>query len=221
MTGGCACGGSVRLDDAPCVVASRVPGRVCRTSRATGGRDEGFCRTNVPSFRHFRSPFDAFANAFDVTRRGLLAAVVKQGIAFRGHSIPELQKVLPKVDKEPLPEGLLWLLLTGEVPTPAEAESVRVELFKRAKLPAGVKKVINSLPKDMHPMTQLSIATLAMQKHSKFAKAYQEGLRKAEYWKYTFEDALDLIARLPEVAAIIYRRSFHDGVVAPHDKVHN
>ncbi len=105
--------------------------------------------------------------------RGALSMLRVQGIAFRGHTIPELQKVLPKVDKEPLPEGLLWLLLTGEVPTAAEAESVRVELFKRSKLPGGVKKVINSLSKDMHPMTQLSIAVLAMQKHSKFAKAYQ------------------------------------------------
>jgi hypothetical protein len=47
----------------------------------------------------------------------------------------------------------------------------------------------------------------------------QEGLRKPEYWKYTFEDALDLIARLPEAAALIYRRTFHDGKVAKHDKV--
>lgn len=40
-----------------------------------------------------------------------------QGIRFRGLSIPECQKVLPaaKPDGEPLPEGLLWLLLTGKV----------------------------------------------------------------------------------------------------------
>lgn len=40
-----------------------------------------------------------------------------QGIRFRGLSIPECQKVLPAAvkDGEPLPEGLLWLLLTGKV----------------------------------------------------------------------------------------------------------
>lgn len=40
-----------------------------------------------------------------------------QGIRFRGLSIPECQKVLPgaKPGGEPLPEGLLWLLLTGKV----------------------------------------------------------------------------------------------------------
>jgi citrate synthase len=44
----------------------------------------------------------------------------------------------------------------------------------------------------------------------------QHGMKKADYWKYTFEDALDLIARLPELAAIIYRRSYHDGIVPPY-----
>ena len=41
----------------------------------------------------------------------------EEGIRFRGYSIPELQEKLPAaVDGgEPLPEGLLWLLLTGEV----------------------------------------------------------------------------------------------------------
>lgn len=40
-----------------------------------------------------------------------------QGIRFRGLSIPECQKLLPaaKPGGEPLPEGLLWLLLTGKV----------------------------------------------------------------------------------------------------------
>lgn len=76
---------------------------------------------------------------------------------------------------EPLPEGLLWLLLTGEVPTAAEAASVTAELHARAKLPAHVAPLIRSLPKGMHPMTQLSIAVMAMQTDSKFAKAYHSG----------------------------------------------
>lgn len=45
--------------------------------------------------------------------------VVTQGIRFRGYSIPECQKLLPKAPggEEPLPEGLFWLLVTGQVPT--------------------------------------------------------------------------------------------------------
>lgn len=43
-----------------------------------------------------------------------------QGIRFRGLSIPECQKLLPaaRPGGEPLPEGLLWLLLTGKVIIP-------------------------------------------------------------------------------------------------------
>ena len=47
----------------------------------------------------------------------------EEGIRFRGYSIPELQQMLPgaKPGGEPLPEGLLWLLLTGEVSRPPPA----------------------------------------------------------------------------------------------------
>lgn len=45
-----------------------------------------------------------------------------EGIRFRGLSIPECQKVLPKAPggNEPIPEGLFWLLITGDVPTDAQ-----------------------------------------------------------------------------------------------------
>ena len=42
-----------------------------------------------------------------------------EDIHFRGYSIPECQKLLPKAKggEEPLPEGLFWLLVTGQIPT--------------------------------------------------------------------------------------------------------
>ena len=41
----------------------------------------------------------------------------EEGIRFRGKTIPECQKELPKAPggSEPLPEGLFWLLLTNKV----------------------------------------------------------------------------------------------------------
>lgn len=49
-----------------------------------------------------------------------------EGIRFRGYSIPECQKVLPKdpAGNEPLPEGLFWLLCTGDIPTNEQAASL-------------------------------------------------------------------------------------------------
>lgn len=66
-------------------------------------------------------------------------------------------------------------------------------------------------------MSQLVSAVSAMQKQSLFAAAYQSGAKKSEYWQSTLEDTLNLLAVLPEIAARIYRNSFKDGKLAPHD----
>src|SRR5437867_678227 len=49
-----------------------------------------------------------------------------EGIRYRGMTIPELQAKLPKAPggAQPLPEGVFWLLLTGDVPTGAEVAEV-------------------------------------------------------------------------------------------------
>lgn len=142
----------------------------------------------------------------------------QEGIRFRGYSIPELQSKLPTFkgpagQGEPLPEALIWLLLTSEIPTIEQTKSLTEELRKRATLPAHVETLMRSLPKTMHPMTQLSIGLLACQTDSKFAKAYEKGVNKKEYWEHTLEDVLDVIAKLPEIAALVYRCSFKDGKV--------
>jgi citrate synthase len=92
-------------------------------------------------------------------------------------------------------------------------DSLTKDLHERSKLPEHVVPLLNSLPKDMHPMTQFSIGLSAAQVQSKFAKAYSEGVHKSEYHKHALEDILDVIAILPEIAATIYRNVYHDGVV--------
>jgi len=49
-----------------------------------------------------------------------------EGIRFRGFTIPECQKMMPKAagGHEPLPEGLFWLLCTGKMPTEAQVAAV-------------------------------------------------------------------------------------------------
>ncbi|CAG9853913.1 unnamed protein product [Phyllotreta striolata] len=136
-----------------------------------------------------------------------------EGIRFRGLSIPECQKVLPKAPggAEPLPEGLFWLLMTGDVPTDAQVKALSKEWAERAELPSHVVQVLNNLPTSVHPMSQLSAAITVLNSESKFAKAYSSGVHKSKYWEYAYEDAMDLIAKLPVVAATIYRNSFKDG----------
>lgn len=143
----------------------------------------------------------------------------QEGISFRGYSIPQLRELLPKAEgsNEPLPEGLFWLMLVGEIPTKEEVQWLSDEWKKRATVPAHTYAMLDAMPLDTHPMTQFSMAVLSMQNDSVFAKRYAEGMPKAEYWDAYYEDTMSLIARLPIVAAYIYRRVFFDGKHIPAD----
>jgi citrate synthase len=144
----------------------------------------------------------------------------EEGIRFRGYSIPELRNLLPKAPggSEPLPEGLFWLMLVDEIPTEEEVKWLSKEWSERALVNDSVFKAIDSLPITTHPMTQFTVAVMAMQSESIFASRYDEGMNKNDYWDAMYEDAMNLIARLPVVAAYIYRRTFHSGNLIAADK---
>lgn len=134
----------------------------------------------------------------------------QEGIRFRGFSIPELQQKLPKAKdgSEPLPEGLFYLMLIGELPTDEEAAYITSVWQRRSHVPNHVFAAIDALPVATHPMTMFVTGIMALQTESNFAKRYAEGMNKKEYWDAVFDDAMDLIARLPRVAAYIYRRKY-------------
>jgi len=139
------------------------------------------------------------------------------GIKFRGMAIPEVLAKLPKPRgaKIPYVGGLYYLLMTGEVPTRAQAEEVEKDWASRAVVPEHVFKMIRSMPKETHPMVLFSQAVLALEGGSKFAKAYHDGVKKDLYWESTLEDSLDLTAKLPVIAAFIYRLKFFNETKKP------
>ena len=134
------------------------------------------------------------------------------GIRFRGYTIPELRKKLPRLypDGEPLPEGLFYLMLIGEIPDRDDVLNISKDWATRAYVPQHIFDVIDALPKNSRPMTQFSAAILSMATDSIFQKAYRTGIHKKHYWDTTYEDVMNLIARLPRIAAYIYRRNFHN-----------
>lgn len=134
----------------------------------------------------------------------------QEGIRFRGYSIPELQQKLPTAIKggEPLPEGLFHLMLLGELPTEAEVNHLTSVWQRRSHVPNHVFATIDALPLTTHPMTMFVVGVMALQTESNFSKEYAKGLNKKDYWSYTYDDAMDLIARLPRIAAYIYRRKY-------------
>ncbi len=145
-----------------------------------------------------------------VTETSLLDA--QDGIRFRGYSIPELKEKLPKAPKgsEPLPEGLFHLMLIGELPTEEEANYITSVWQRRSHVPNHVFHTIDALPLTAHPMTMFVTGIMALQTESNFSKKYAEGMSKKDYWDAMFDDAMDLIARLPRIAAYVYRRKYKD-----------
>ncbi|MEY3507852.1 MAG: hypothetical protein RIR44_1084 [Bacteroidota bacterium] len=143
-----------------------------------------------------------------VTETSLLDA--QEGIRFRGYSIPELQASLPKAPGggEPLPEGLFHLMLLGELPNQEDVETITNIWQRRSHVPNHVFATIDALPITTHPMTMFVTGVMALQTESNFAKAYATGINKKDYWSPVFEDTMDLIARLPRIAAYIYRRKY-------------
>jgi citrate synthase len=146
----------------------------------------------------------------------------EEGIRFRGYSIPELQKLLPKYPggDEPLPEGLFYLILMNELPTEDDVRRVSNNWARRAIVPPHVFKTIDALPFKAHPMTQFVVAIMALRTESIFAREYASGCPKSEYWIHTFEDSMNLISRLPRIAAYIYRRAYkNDQHIEPDTKL--
>jgi len=130
-----------------------------------------------------------------------------KGLVIRGIPIAQL------TDK--LPEEILWLLLTGELPKKDELEDLQAELKKRGQVPDYVWAVLRAMPADSHPMAMLNTAILVMEKESVFRARYDKGMKKDEYWDATFEDLLNIVAVLPAIAAGVYRIRFKKGDLIP------
>ncbi len=134
-----------------------------------------------------------------------------EGIRFRGKTIPETFEALPKARNSNYPtvEAFWYYLLTGEIPNQAQHREVLGEWKVRQMVPSYVWDVIRALPRDSHPMVMLSAGILSMQKDSKFAHFYRSGnFNKAVAWEYVYEDAFDIVARIPIIAAFVYNLKY-------------
>lgn len=141
-----------------------------------------------------------------------------EGIRFRGYTIPEVMEKLPKPAGAEMPyvEGFFYLLLTGDIPTEEEVKDVADEFKARQHVPQYVFDILRAMPRDTHPMTMFSAAIVSMQRESEFVKRYQDGINKFDYWDPTYEDALNLLAKLPQIASYIYRIKYKgDTVISP------
>jgi citrate synthase len=126
-----------------------------------------------------------------------------KGMMVRGIPVKELA--------DRTPEEIFYLLLTGEHPDAEGVADIKAEFARRAQVPSYVWDVLRAMPKDSHPMAMFNTAVLVMERESKFRAAYDAGAKKGDYWVTTLEDSLDVLAKLPAIAAFIYRLRFDKG----------
>ena len=135
------------------------------------------------------------------------------GILFHNMSIQDCKSKLPKKNTQPYVESMIWLLLTGEIPTKSQVSLLQKELISRCYLPSYTTDLLKQVPSNLHPMSQLSIGVLSLGHSSQFEKFYSSGMKKSEYWRAMLEDSLNLISKIPKVAATIYRNSYRNGQI--------
>lgn len=126
-----------------------------------------------------------------------------KGLIIRGHPLLEIKHLWP--------EEIFFLLLTGEMPDNEAKAALQQDYDKRAAVPNYVWDVLNAMPEDSHPMCMLDTAVLVMERESVFRQQYDKGMTKEEYWIPALEDGLQLLARLPGVAAGVYRIRYKKG----------
>lgn len=136
-----------------------------------------------------------------------------EGIRYRGYTLNEVIEKLPKPKDAEMPyvEGLYYLLLTGDIPTEAEIQEVIIDFQNRRTIPHYVWDVIDAFPSESHPMAILSAAIMSLQRESRFNVRYREGINKMEYWDSTYEDATNLMAKMPLIGAYIYNKLYNPG----------
>lgn len=133
-----------------------------------------------------------------------------KGLIIRGHPLLEIKHLWP--------EEIFLLLLTGQIPSKEDTKDLQKEYDNRSEIPARVFDVLRTMPDDSHPMTMLSVGIMALESDSFFDEKYNEGLSKEDYWHPYLEDSLNLLAKLPGIAAAIYRIKFNKGELIPWTK---
>ena len=112
---------------------------------------------------------------------------------------------------EILPEEVLYLLLTGDLPDTDALSELQSNLQEHAVVPDYIWTILRNMPNDSHPMAMFNTAVLAMEKESVFRSYYDKGMNKNDFWKPTLEDGIRLIAKLPALGAGVYRIRFEKG----------
>jgi len=134
------------------------------------------------------------------------------GLIIRGTPLAELA--------DRTAEEIFFLLVIGRLPDLDELAHLRQSLFARSEVPEYVWNVLRDMPHTAHPMDMLVTAIAILEDQSVFRRRYDEGMVRADYWDATLEDSLNLLAKLPALAAGVYRIRYNKGeLILPNPKL--
>ena len=105
------------------------------------------------------------------------------GVSYVGYPIDQLAYMEP--------ESIIYLVFNKNLPTPEQAAAFKADLARRATVDPVVLDLIRGLPRQGHPMEWFTVAI--------------QYLGMTSETKNYHEDALDLVARIPEMLAAIFR----------------
>ncbi|TAK71825.1 MAG: citrate/2-methylcitrate synthase [Gammaproteobacteria bacterium] len=88
-------------------------------------------------------------------------------------------------------EEIVYLLWYGDLPNPEQSKTFKAVLAEKRALPDYIKKIIDTLPKTMPPMSVLRTAISALQV-------------PGESWPPTIEQAMEIFAKAPTIVAYYY-----------------
>jgi citrate synthase len=128
-----------------------------------------------------------------------------KGLIVRGRPLLEIKHLWP--------EEVFFLLLTGEIPDADTKAALQQEFDRRSQVPDYVWDLLHAMERDTHPMCMLATGVLAMERESTFRKWYDKGIKREDFWLPMLGDALDILAKLPVIAAGIYRLRYDHGSV--------
>ena len=118
------------------------------------------------------------------------------GVSYVGHPIKDLAR------REPV--DVVYLMFNRTLPSDEQRAAFDMDLRERRGIPSEVIDLLGRLPKDGHPMAWLGTGLQLL------------GLAtRTGDWK---EDALNLVARAPELVAAIYRLHSGTGAAIAPDK---
>jgi citrate synthase len=125
----------------------------------------------------------------------------EQGILrYRGYDIAEL------AEKSTFLE-VAWLLLHGELPTPAELAAFQSDITHHTMLHENFRRFFDALPKDAHPMPVCAAAVAAL------ATFYQE----PDHDGALRETVVRLLGKMPTIAAYSYKHSIGQPFIYPRN----